>query len=91
LTERTYELYVDRNPHIVRGTQVRETPYPYVDRSEVRERWVPRYVYGQNWTIRTYTRSNGSTFPKEWMVGNEYTIRDRGVWVEIKESGCNVQ
>jgi hypothetical protein len=90
LTERTFEFYVDRNPHIVRDTQVRPTPYPYADRSETREEWKPRYHYMRNWNIRTYTRSNGSTFSSEWKTSE--SVRDRGGWVEFKEeTGCNVQ
>ncbi|MDR0662248.1 MAG: hypothetical protein LBF76_02590 [Holosporales bacterium] len=80
-TKRTYEFYVDRNPHIVRGKEVRGTPYPYTDQSKTTEDWRPRRVYGQNWNVRTYTRSNRSTFSREWKVGGEYVIRDRGWWV----------
>jgi hypothetical protein len=89
LTKRTFEFYVDRNPHIVRGKQVRETPYPYTDQSKTTERWPIERVYGQKWNIRTYTRSNGSTFSNEWKVGNEYVIRERDPWPQVRS--CSVQ
>jgi hypothetical protein len=89
-TERTFEIFPENNPQRVLETVVRSTPYPFTDRSYCEEIWVPKMVYGQNYIRRTWTRSDGTTFTREWAVGKQYLIRERGWTADPARGECSV-
>jgi hypothetical protein len=90
-TERTFEMFVTRNPQVVRDTQVRLTPYPFTDALNECDRWTDTDVYHQQWLTRTYRRSNNTTLSRV-SLQSETHVRQRDWWVRnVHHGDCCVQ
>jgi hypothetical protein len=92
-TEKTFEIFPENDPQRVLEVVVRSTPYPFTDCMYHEEIWLPKMIYCQNYNIRTWTKSDGTTLTSKWAIGNKYPIypirgKCRG-WCARRHSECS--